>query len=208
MRKIFGILIKILPLLTLYKGITSGGARLGPFVDTIKVALTQYEVGQITKLTYADFAQSSKTPDPQKFSHFIRENFHDQYSVLAREIKGDKSHDHTLDIWGNPFQLYVNQNIGQVKVSSSGPDGIASNKDDIAMDFSFEVQERRRPAEVAKKVQVEEPLEVVQAAENLEVESDVHEEGFSEEGYVQDGLDQETEEQDGNFYNETEEYSE
>lgn len=196
MRKLFGIIIKILPLLTLYKGVTSGGARLGPFVDTIKVALTQYEVGQITKLTYDEFALSGKLPDSVRFSEFITNNFYGQYSVLAREIKGDKAHDLSLDIWGNPYQLYVNQNIGQVKVFSAGPDGVLSNKDDVSMDFSFEIQKSREPAKVAKQIHEEVPPEEVQVVENSDAYSEYDEEApnseeYNQEGFDRDGYDQE-----------------
>ncbi len=213
MRKLFGILIKILPLLTLYKGITSGGARLGPFVDTIKVALTQYEVGQITKHTYEDFAQSGKVPEPQNFSQFIKDEFHSQYSVLARELNGDKGHDHSMDIWGNPYQLHVNQNIGQIKVFSAGPDGIPSNKDDVLMDFSYEVQKRRHPAELAKQVSVESPIEshveeLSQTTDFSESESEYDEEGYNQDGYNQEGFDRDGYDSNGYHRSEFEEVPE
>lgn len=208
MRKLFGILIKILPLLTLYKGITSGGARLGPFVDTIKVALTQYEVGQIAKVTYENYLQNGNAPDAQKFSDFIRANFHSQYSVLARELKGDKEHDHAVDIWGNPYQLYVNQNIGQVKIFSSGPDGVPSNIDDVAMDFSIEIQKRRIPAEVAQRVPDEVPQEVTQTTEIFELESEYDEEGYNRDGYNQEGFDRDGYDRNGYHRSELEEHSE
>lgn len=208
MKKLFGILIKILPLLTLYKGITSGGARLGPFVDTIKVALTQYEVGQITKLTYEDFAQSGKVPEAQNFSQFIKDNFYNQYSVLARELNGDKNHDHSLDIWGNPYLLNVNQNIGHIKVFSPGPDGVPSNKDDVLMDFSYEVQKRRIPAEVAQQIPEEISVETSQIAEFSGSESSYDEEGYDRDGYNQEGFDRDGYDHNGYHRSELEEYEE
>lgn len=200
MKKFFSILIKILPLLTLYKGITSGGARLGPFVDTIKVALTQYEVGQITKLTYDDYGRNRKIVSSVEFPQFIKDNFHSQYSVLAREISGDKEHDHSKDIWGHEFQLILNQNIGQARIASAGPDGIISNKDDIGFDFSVDIPQIRRPAAIPKPAPVQEVVEVAEveqepAPEQEALRTEYDEEGydsygFNREGYDRDGYDQ------------------
>lgn len=198
MKKFFSILIKILPLLTLYKGISSGGARLGPFVDTIKVALTQYEVGQITKLTYDDYGRNSKVVSSSEFPQFVKDNFHSQYSVLAREITGDKGHDHSKDIWGHEFQLIVNQNIGQVRIASAGPDGIISNKDDIGFDFSVDIPRVRRPAAIPKAAPVIQEMAVVEQEPEPDQEAfgpEYDEEGydsygFNREGYDRDGYDQ------------------
>lgn len=143
MRKLFGLIIKILPLITLYKGITSGGARLGPVLETVRVALTQYEVGQVTKLVVEDYNLSGgQLIKPHEFSDFILDNFHSQYSVLARELKGDKNHDHSQDIWGHPFKLISKG--GMVKIVSAGPDGVIDTKDDIASEIGHASAQTRR----------------------------------------------------------------
>ncbi|MCM2348949.1 MAG: hypothetical protein NDI69_02940 [Bacteriovoracaceae bacterium] len=197
MKKFFSILIKILPLLTLYKGITSGGARLGPFVDTIKVALTQYEVGQITKLTYDDYGRNRKIVSSVEFPQFIKDNFHSQYSVLAREINGDKGHDHSKDIWGNGFQLILNQNIGQARIASAGPDGIISNKDDIGFDFSVDIPQIRRPAAIPKAAPVQEVVEVAEVEQEPEPEQEALGAEYDEEGYDSYGFNREGYDRDG-----------
>lgn len=170
--KHIGRLIKLLPLLTLAWGLFSGGARMGPFLDTAKVALTQYELGQIAKLVYEDL-ERPKGPviEPDEFSKFLRNNFHSQYSVLAREIRGDKTHDHAIDIWGRPFRLDVDRLAHYVKISSLGPDGVYGTKDDIAADITYESGEkiaakeaRPRPVpipapEVAEPINAQPPAE-------------------------------------------------
>lgn len=212
MKKFFGLLLKILPLLTIYKGLSSGGARLGPFIDTAKVALTQYEVAQITKLTYEDYAHKNKVVSSSEFPQFIKDRYHNQYSVLARELTGDKEHDHSKDIWGQDFQLILNQNIGQVRIASAGPDGIIQNKDDIGVDFPVEMPQARRPASVPKpqvnpepqdmSVQDEESLEVAET--QLEYDPQYDEEGFDKYGFNQDGYDRDGYDQNGFHRNEKE----
>lgn len=204
MKKIFGIIIKILPLLTLYKGITSGGARMGPFVDTIKVALTQYEVGQITKLTYEDYGRNSKVVSSGEFSQFVKAHFYSQYSVLAREISGDKQHDHSMDIWGNPFQITINSHIGQVRVASAGPDGVMSSKDDIGLDFSIDLPRVRRPAAVPKVIHEVVETETTEVIAENEVPSEYDEEGYDVYGYNRDGYDRDGYDQNGNHRSEIE----
>lgn len=212
MKKIFGLLIKILPLLTIYKGLSSGGARLGPFIDTAKVALTQYEVAQITKLTYEDYAYKNKVVSSSEFSQFIKDKYHNQYSVLARELTGDKEHDHSKDIWGQDFQLILNQNIGQVRIASAGPDGIIQNKDDIGVDFPVETPQMRRPASVPKaRVNPEPQAMAVQDEESMEAEPtqldydpQYDEEGFDKYGFDQDGYDRDGYDQNGFHRNEKE----
>lgn len=214
MKKILGLILKILPIITIWQGVTSGGARMKPFIDTIKVALTQYEVAQITKAYVASLSQNNgQMLDQKKFSEFIQDQVHSQYSVLAREITGDKSHDHAKDIWGKPFQLIVSDDQTQIKIASSGPDGKIKSKDDIGLDFSVQRDYVRKPASVPQPVrEVVEDVEQVpeetvaddaQLAAQDEIRGpasdDLAEEpqnaesydvdGFGTDGYDQDGYD-------------------
>lgn len=160
--KFIRIILKLLPLLTIIGGIFGGGARINPFIDTVKVALTQYELAQIANFVVVDLHSSNRlVKEPQRLPDFIRDRFHNQYSVLAREIKGDKSHDHALDIWGEPFQLQYVRIFGSVKIFSAGPDQQYNTKDDIAADIPFEDPEERKLAQEAKKkVIIQEVVEV------------------------------------------------
>lgn len=55
------------------------------------------------------------------------------------------------------------------------------------MDFSYEVQKRRLPAEVAKQIQVESPVEASQTADFSEPETVYDEEGYNRDGYDHNG---------------------
>lgn len=141
MKKLISWTLRIIPIITIYQGIVSGGARLKPFTDTVKVALTQYEVVNISNLLAKDLERTNGIPiETKKFSAFIRNTYHNQFSILSREIMGDKTHDHAVDIWGQEFQLLLSQKDIHlnIKIASAGPDGERSNKDDIAVDFSIE----------------------------------------------------------------------
>ncbi|MGZ3790276.1 MAG: hypothetical protein ACXVLQ_17215, partial [Bacteriovorax sp.] len=203
--------IKIIPIITICQGVISGGARMGPFVDTIKVAFTQYEVVQISKALV-----SAKGPmvTPDKFSDFIRENYYSQYSVLAREIKGDKEHDHAIDVWGKPFQLVHVEGSSNVKVASAGPDGLIGNKDDVAVTIEVSAPHKNPLASAHKKkkkmvevVPVENQASSDQVQQNGEnnpppgseenrepsstgehAEEAYDQEGYDQEGYNQSGF--------------------
>lgn len=199
--KILSWAIKIIPIITIYQGVTSGGAQIGPFLDTAKVALTQYEVAKITNLVIEDInATNGKVISPLEFSNFLKDTFHDQYSVLAREIKGDKTHDLSKDIWGLPFEILLDEQMNRVRISSSGPDGKIDNKDDVLVDFDFEFQKPK----VAKVVPAASPeAEVVETPEPLINDSEdrepasidltqhpaYNEDGFDKDGFDRDGYD-------------------
>lgn len=202
MRKLIGIILKILPLITIWQGLTSGGARLKPFIDTIKVTLTQYEVMEITKLVVKDFEAENKPMPPAEFADFLQNNFHSQYSVLAREIKGDRKHDLSRDIWGSPFQLILNEDMTNVKIASAGPDGKISNKDDIAADFTIEGAVRRLPARAAPRPTVQEESHVQEQLTGQEFEETIERQPaaydeYDNEGYDRDGFDRDGYDRDG-----------
>jgi hypothetical protein len=144
--KFLSLALKLLPLCTLIYGLVSGGSRMGPFVDTVQVALTQYELSEISLLVHAHLKDKGKPPE-KAFGTFVRERFHSQYSVLAREIKGEKSHDHGKDIWGHPYKLNYDREGQVVKIFSAGPDGLFGNLDDIVASVGYDDGSRRRTAE-------------------------------------------------------------
>ncbi|WP_408097313.1 hypothetical protein ACJVC5_19975 [Peredibacter sp. HCB2-198] len=172
--KFIRLILKLLPLLTIIGGVFGGGARINPFLDTVKVALTQYELAQIANLVVVDLHGSNKlVKEPQRFSDFIRDRFQNQYSVLAREIKGDRSHDHALDIWGEPYRLQYVKIFGSVKIFSAGPDQEYNTKDDIAADIPYEDPEERRLAQQPKKKVI-----IQEVVEEIEPQEVVNEEQF------------------------------
>lgn len=159
--KYFSFFIKLLPLITILSGLIGGGTRINPFIDTVKVALTQYELAQIANLVVVSLHGSNElVKEPKQFPDFVRDKFHSQYSVLAREIKGDKEHDHALDIWGQNFKLEYMRVFASVKIFSAGPDGEYNTKDDIAADITYQNPEELSIAkEPKRRVIVEEVVE-------------------------------------------------
>ncbi len=204
MKKLILLSLKLLPLLTIIQGVSSGGARLNPYVDTLKVALTQYEIAQIIKLVFDDFEKTNgPVITPAEFPGFVRDTYHSQYSVLARELSGLDSGDQSVDIWGRPFQLFLNADVTVVKVSSSGPDRKMNNKDDVSADFTIE-----RPAPMLRKTLAQaeeetdaedpepapedrEPASVAAAEDAGEYDEEGYDrDGFNRDGYDRDGYDQ------------------
>ncbi|MDD4976102.1 MAG: hypothetical protein PHY93_17230 [Bacteriovorax sp.] len=200
--------IKMIPVITILQGLISGGSRMGPLVDTAKVAITQYEVAQISKAVV-----ESKGPMviPDKFSDFIREHYYSQYSVLARELNGDREHDHAIDIWGRPFQLIPIEGSGSVKVVSAGPDGLIDNKDDLTVtiegaasashqkSLAAAQKKQKNQTKMAEELPVENQVNTNEDQQNLDhnvpVDSEEHREPasvgeFDEDGYDQEGYDQ------------------
>jgi hypothetical protein len=196
MRKIVKIILKVLPLLsllTLYQGLTSQGGSLRPVMEVLRVSLTEYEITQVTKLLIKN-AEATRTllQRPQDFGQFIQ-NFYSQYSVFAREVKGDKKHDHSQDIWGVPFAL-ITQN-GVMKIASAGPDRILNTKDDIATEIQVRTPERvtKIIAPPPQPTAPAAPLTPVTFAyyDSLDVydSEGFNREGFDKQGYDRDGYD-------------------
>lgn len=180
--KILRFAIKILPIITLYKGITSGGARMKPMLDMVKTTLTQYEVAEITKLVVADYKNSNGLlVDPSDFSSFVMDNFHSQYSVVAREIAGDKNHNMSRDIWGVPFKLIPNSDVTNVAITSAGPDKSLYTKDDISVDFNIR---RKGPSQTMARSSY-----AAQERNPGYAESEYDEDGYDRDGFDRDGYD-------------------
>lgn len=196
MKRYILLAFKIIPLLTIIQGVLSGGARMGPFIDTLQVVMTQYEVGQILKILAASPQVLAK---PEKFPVFLQENFHNQYSVLVREIKGDKSRDLSKDIWGRPFHLLVLVNEDKVKMGSNGPDGSIDTKDDVAAVLTVDLSPLKKPKK-AKKIEAApvEVEEVPQPEMALDQVDEYHREPAADEVYAQDQHNPEQQPYEGN----------
>lgn len=162
----FSFFIKLLPLITIVSGLIGGGTRINPFIDTVKVALTQYELAQIANLVVVQLHGSNElVKEPKQFPAFVRDKFHSQYSVLAREIKGDKEHDHALDIWGQTFKLEYMRVFASVKIFSAGPDGEYNTKDDITADIPYQNPEELNLAKASKRRVIVEEVVVEETVE-------------------------------------------
>ncbi len=185
MGRLIRLAIKILPLITLYKGITSGGARMKPLLDMVKVTLTQYEVAEVTKLVVHDYKESNGLlVAPSDFQAFVQDKFHSQYSVVARELTGDKNHNLSRDIWGIPFTMIPNQDVTNIKITSAGPDKKLGSKDDISVDFNIKRNPNSQHAPTPSSQR-----EPAANSYNEYDEEGYDRDGFDKQGYDRDGFD-------------------
>jgi hypothetical protein len=196
MRKLVKIIIKVLPLLsliTLYQGVIGKGGGLH-VIEVLRVSLTEYEIAQVTKLLLKN-AEITRglLKRPQDFGEFVQNNFYSQYSVFARELKGDKKPDHSRDIWGMPFTLITEE--GLLKVTSAGPDRILNTKDDIATEIQVMAPERVAKVIVPKIEPIAPSAPRTPATFAYYDSLDVYDsegfnrEGFDKQGYDRDGYD-------------------
>lgn len=172
MKKYVLLALKIIPLLTIIHGILNGGISTGPLADALQVAMTQYEVAQILKVIGAN---PKVLTGQENFESFLQENFHNQYSILAREIKGEKSHNLSKDIWGKPFHLQVMIDDNKVKMGSSGPDGVIDTKDDVVAVVTVDLSSLKKTAKKEIKIK-DAPLEEFQQIERPELTDDMENE--------------------------------
>jgi hypothetical protein len=164
-----------------------------PLVDMVKVTFTQYEVAQITQLVVNDYKQSNGLLiSPSDFSAFVRDQYHSQYSVVAREIAGDKDHDMARDIWGIQFQMITNYDVTNVAITSAGPDQAIHTKDDIKVDFNIK---RRGPSNTFSHNSYGNNAPGTPTAATKQY--GVDEKEYDEYGYDYDGFDREGFDRDG-----------
>ncbi|MCK6593773.1 MAG: hypothetical protein L6Q33_01120 [Bacteriovoracaceae bacterium] len=163
-------IIKLLPVLTILHGFLGSGSRFGSLLDTLKVALTQYELSNITKLYVEEAGDIGKESfNPQRFIAFVNDNYHNQYSVFARDFVGSENSELSFDIWGTPFQLELVATKSKLKIYSAGPDKKIKNKDDISVDIVLDVPPEmlQSPSpQVAKNP----PVEAKEEPQQLETE--------------------------------------
>lgn len=195
--------IKLIPVITIVHGFVSSGVRVGSLVDTAKVAMTQYELAQISiVLAKPEHVKMA----PERFSEFVREQYYSQYSVLARQVFGKSSEtDVAIDLWGKPFQLIPIKGTGDIKIVSSGPDGKVHTKDDLDVEIGGPAPINSlataapMPHKNVEKAPAENQANVDQSSEHNREPASVSEshEEYDQEGYDQDGFDQSGFDRDG-----------
>jgi hypothetical protein len=137
MMKLVKFALKLLPIITLYKGLSSGGAKLGPVIDMVGISLTQYEVKKITLLTMQDAQKNGGLVHPDTFSDFIKDNYYNNYMSMIRRAMGRDGWDLSTDLWGKKYKMQSNYNATVIFIKSAGPDKQYNTKDDIGLDFSY-----------------------------------------------------------------------
>jgi len=181
-------IIKLIPVITIVHGFVSSGVRVGSLFDTAKVAMTQYEMAQIS-IVFAK-PENIKT-EPHKFADFVNEQYYSQYSVLARQFIGNNENDLATDLWSKPYLLIPIQGTDDLKISSSGPDRKLNTKDDLEVVINVP-----RPFSLATAPA---PKKMVPEANQVNVQEDQFADRApaSEDGYDQDGYDSEGYDHDG-----------
>ncbi len=223
MKKILMFCIKILPLITLYKGITSGSDKFGPMLNIGKVAFTQYEVVQMAKMVGKDYSSSrGELIHPDDFPSFIIQNYHNQYSDLVREMMADNDKNISYDLWGNQFKLILSEETSEVLVGSAGKDKTWDSTDDIKLGFKIGSKNMKNLIQGSSDDQQDQP----QFDRNgFDQEGYDHQgfdqdglnrdgldlngfdrDGFNQDGYDREGFDNQGYDQDGNIKDEEESY--
>ena len=140
MKKLILLAIKIIPLFTLYKGLTGGEVRLKSIFNLGKTFFTQYEIKEITNNVITFYQENNdQLPDPSDFSNYINNMYSNHYSIITRQVFGKSSSDLSKDLWDTPYALKINDYDGTVKIISAGQDTILDTKDDISFGFEISV---------------------------------------------------------------------
>jgi hypothetical protein len=192
-------IIKLIPVITIVHGFVSSGVRVGSLFDTAKVAMTQYELAQISIVISKP--EHIKT-EPIKFADFVNEQYYSQYSVLARQFIGNNENDLATDLWSKPYKLIPIQGTDDFKISSSGPDRLQDTKDDLEVvinvpqSFSLASAPAPKKAPVVKQVNEEQTIESNDRAPASE-EDTYDQEGYDRDGFDHDGYDHQGFDHDG-----------
>ncbi len=189
-KKLFVLCIKLLPIITLYKGLTSGGRNLGPIFNVGKVAFTQYEIKLVTNEVIKHYKENSgELIHPDDFTIFLQQKFFNNYSKIARQIFSDDSNNLGKDIWGTDFKMQIKEDGALVLIKSAGPDQKIDTKDDITVDFR-----------IRSKGSITNRSKIALHAHEAETD-DYYEDGFDRDGYDSEGFDRDGFNRDGVHYN-------
>lgn len=189
MKKLIIVIIKMLPLFMLYRGAMKGHNRIEPLINIGKVMLSQYEIKTITDLVVENYkATKGKLISQQKFSEFLRKNYHHDYTMLARKVLM-KGIDYSLDVWLVPFQINIKRTSGEVTIFSAGPDQKGFTKDDIKLSFTIngyeDVSKYKTSSNVVDDIDQYDDVYDEQNIQHAEFDS----QGYDRNGYDRDGYD-------------------
>lgn len=198
MKKLILILIKLIPLYTIYRGAMGGKNRLGPILNIGKTAFTQYEMKKMMNVLIKHYQESEgDLIRGDRVGNFLNKFHRDQYSAQVRSLVGNNPNDFSLDIWKSSYSAEFEFGTENYILNSPGPDLTKNTKDDIEITINIKgaavyldgapnkkPQEKKQPKTITKIVEVEETVDVEQQ-DSGEYDS----EGFNEEGYDRSGFD-------------------
>jgi len=186
-KKIFLFLLKILPIITIYKGCTSGGKNIGPMFNVVKVAFTQYEVKLVTNELIKYYKKNDgELIHPEDFPIFLQQKYFNNYSKIARQIFSDDSINFGKDIWGKDFVLLIEEDGALVVVKSAGPDMENETEDDIELEFR-----------IRSKGSIKNRKQIAIHTREEEEEDEFYSDGYDRDGYDPDGFDRDDFNRDG-----------
>lgn len=183
MKKLILILIKIIPLVTIYHGLSKGGVKFRPMVNIGKVIFTQYEIKKITSLVIQDYKDSKgRITQNNELSKLINDHLTGEYSVLIRQMLGHEER-FDVDIWGMSYKVSFDEKTRDVSIYSAGPDKKYETKDDVKL--SFHIQGTGDVSRAATQTSLVDEQEI-----ESEDSGDYDEYGYDQEGYDQEGFDE------------------
>jgi hypothetical protein len=181
-KKLFLLFIKILPIITIYKGVTSGGKNLGPILNVGKVAFTQYEIKLVTNEVINYYKENNgDLINPEDFPIFLQDKYFNHYAKIARQLFSDDGENLGKDIWNTDFILDIQEDGALVLVKSAGPDKMNNTKDDIALDFRI----RSKGSNSIKNRD-----NISMHAHEYSESNEIYEDGYDRDGFDPDGFDQ------------------
>lgn len=203
MKKLILILIKLIPLYTLYRGVLGGKNRLGPILNIGKTIFTQYEIKKMMSTLVVHYQDSEgDLIRGRKLPGFLNQNFADEYSVQIRSLLGNDPDDLSVDIWQNNYIAKFDFDSENYILKSLGPDLEDGTKDDIEMAINIKgagqyLRENFSQKNIVKKevpdndaLQDEEPVNRNIEYDDYGYDSQGYDsEGFNEEGYNRNGFD-------------------
>jgi hypothetical protein len=193
MKKILLFAIKIIPLITIYKGVTSGGNKLKPLLNLGKIIVTQYELKNITKIISNSYRENKGVlMNEREFPKFLNENHANEYSVIARKFISESDPDLSKDVWMMPFKLKKYIETNTAVISSNGQDKKYGTKDDIKMTLNVNLSR-----EVKKKKKRDATKSMINSRDEINDRIERDQRDFDREGFDRDGLDEEGFDRDG-----------
>ncbi len=194
MKKLILILIKLIPLYTLYRGVLGGKNRLGPVLNIGKTIFTQYEMKKMmgTLIVHYKESQGELILGP-KLSSFLNENFSDQYSGQVRSLVGNNSEDLSVDIWNSKYTTVFDYDSEDYILKSAGPDQELDTKDDIEMKITIQgaSQYLRKDDSSQKQIEAKPQRDEYQENNTQQTERQYNDLGFDQYGYDREGYNEE-----------------
>lgn len=194
MNRLITLAIKLIPIITLIKGISSGSNKLIPLLNLGKIAMTQYELKIMASLVIKNIEETNRVLAPEKFAPFLQNNMQSEYAVIARDFTNNKNKELNFDLWGTEYKLYPNTQTSFITLVSAGQDRKYNTKDDIKIPIDVGYTQKQLQKMNTPQANVPQKDERSPAEESF---SEFDEFGRDREGFDRNGFDKEGYNRDG-----------